>query len=200
MGRGSYSWAICDQTSDLNPVISWNVVHPLGLCNPFSFGKNCFRLVGCRKITQEKIHPGQEWALTFPSQKSRSRERHRSRLSVSQVAHWRGPYFQAPNIALHKWLPASAWYTHWLVSFILGAKQFHFLGGGFFFSLSPSYHGHKMLMCQQAIAKLPHCHLPVQHLFFHVCQPCGFLPAVSAEKTLASNWSCLNKIVISILI
>lgn len=64
VGRGSCFWAVCDRASDLNPINSWNV-GPLGLNSSSSFGKNCFRPAGYRRITEEKIQPGWERALTF---------------------------------------------------------------------------------------------------------------------------------------
>lgn len=98
MGRGSCSWAICDQASDLNPVNSSSVVGPLGLCNSFSFGKKCFRLMGWQENYPTENSSWLGAGSDLPSQKLTSRGRHRSCLSVSQVTRWSDPCFQA----LHK--------------------------------------------------------------------------------------------------
>lgn len=179
MGSGSYSWAICDQGSDLNPINSSNVVGPLGPCNSFSFGKNCFRLMGCQENYPRENSSWLGAGSDLPSQKLRSRGRHRLCLSVSQVTCWSDPCFQA----LHKHLPDTP--SDWFVS-VWGGKPFDFLDG-LFFGLGPSYHGHKMLMYQQAMAKLPQCHLLNQHLLLHVHQASRFLTTRSTEERLVSN-------------
>lgn len=199
--RGSYSWAICDQASGLNPINSWNVVGSLGLCNSLFWEKNALGLWAAGKLPKRKLILARSGLR--PSQLEVEKQREASLMFIGFSGH---PLEQSlfPS-SEHSPLQVTASiclihrYTCWLVSFIFGDKQFNFLDG-FFFSLSPSYHGHKMLMYQQAIAKLPQCHLPDQHLFLHVCQPWGFVTTASSEETLARNWSCLNKIVISILI
>lgn len=130
MGSGSSSWAIRDQGSNLNPINSSNVVGPLEPCNAFSFGKNCFRLMGCQENYPRENSSWLGAGSDLPSQKLRSRGSHHSCLSVSQVTCWSDPCFQA----LHKWLPASAGYTLWLVYFSLGGKAIWFSGWIFLWS------------------------------------------------------------------
>lgn len=109
--------------------------------------------MGCRKITQEKIHPGQECVPTLPA---RSWE-------ASLTSEFPRSVAGALNPALTTECQHPPDTPPLTGSSHLGDKQVSFLDG-FFFSLSPSYHIHKIFVCQQAMAKLPQCDLPVQHL------------------------------------